>query len=131
MVKKLALDTNAAIGLLKGEAAVLTVLQRFDILCLPVTVCGELLFGALNAKLSILNRTRYLAFMDSCEIIYTDLLIAEKYAAIRLALKQAGRPIPENDVWIAAACIARQILIMTFDKHVRWIAGMDIITQEK
>lgn len=44
-------------------------------------------------------------------------IVAEKYAEIRENLKRKGKPIPENDIWIAAICSANNISLITNDKH--------------
>ncbi len=43
-MKAVAIDTNVAIDVLNGEKPVIERLQKFDIIYLPVTVSGELLF---------------------------------------------------------------------------------------
>jgi tRNA(fMet)-specific endonuclease VapC len=42
-------------------------------------------------------------------------LIAQEYAATRKKLKNKGKPIPENDIWIAATCIVNNIPLITND----------------
>ena len=49
-VKAVALDTNIAIAVLNGQKAVIEKLTAFEMIYLPVTVSGELLFGAKNSK---------------------------------------------------------------------------------
>jgi len=46
-------------------------------------------------------------------------------------LRDKGKPVPTNDLWIAA--IARQIdcPIFTCDKHFQYIKGVKIISGEK
>jgi hypothetical protein len=39
MVKQVALDTNTAIALLNGQKDVHKHLDKYDTICLPVTVC--------------------------------------------------------------------------------------------
>ncbi|QTA83530.1 PIN domain-containing protein [Desulfonema limicola] len=34
--------------------------------------------------------------------------ITEKYAVVRKKLRQTDRPLPENDIWIAAICLELQ-----------------------
>jgi tRNA(fMet)-specific endonuclease VapC len=127
MVKRVALDTNTAIGLLNNEKKVLDIIKKFDTICLPVIVCGELIFGARNSGLSEKNEKKYLAFIESCELLDINMIVAGTYADIRLKLKKEGRPIPENDIWIAATCIVNNTPIFTFDKHFRFISEVEIL----
>jgi tRNA(fMet)-specific endonuclease VapC len=128
MVKRIALDTNAAIALLNNQSGIFSLLGSYDIICLPVTVCGELIYGAKNSKLSAKNEKRYLAFIESCELLDINLVTAETYGSLRLELKKKGRPIPENDIWIAAVCVVNEIPLCTFDKHFQSIKRLKIIS---
>jgi len=84
---------------------------------LPTIVAGELLFGALNSGLQARNYTRYEAFIDGALLLCVDRDTARHYAQLRLALKRAGRPIPENDIWIAALCLQHGLVLVTSDGH--------------
>lgn len=117
MVKRIALDTNIAIDLLNGNSATLAAIKKYDVVFLPVTVCGELLFGAKNSGLSKKNEKRYKQFIETCEVLDNNLLVASVYAEIRLELKKKGKPIPENDIWIAATCRVNKIPLLTRDNH--------------
>ena len=128
MVKHIAIDTNIAIALLNNQTNVFSVLNKFDVIYIPITVCGELLFGARNSKLSVKNTKRYFDFIQSCELLDSNLIVAQNYASIRLNLKQKGKPIPENDIWIAAICVTNSIPLFTSDKHFSYIEELKVIT---
>jgi tRNA(fMet)-specific endonuclease VapC len=128
MVTRIALDTNAAIAILNNQPGIYTLLTKYDNICLPVTVCGELIFGAKNSKLSVKNEKRYHEFMSSCELLDINFLVAEIYASIRLNLKKKGNPIPENDIWIAATCLANDIPLCTFDKHFKSVKELVVLS---
>lgn len=116
-MEKIALDTNIAIAILNGNGQILNVIAQYDVLCLPITVCGELLFGAKNGKNAKQNLLKYKEFIQNCEVIDTNDIVADIYADIRLELKKQGTPIPENDIWIAALCIANSLPLATLDNH--------------
>ena len=42
---------------------------------------------------------------------------AEQYARLFVQLKQAGTPVPDNDLWIAALALQHQLTLITRDKH--------------
>jgi tRNA(fMet)-specific endonuclease VapC len=127
MVRRIALDTNIAIDLLNGNTATLTSIKKYDVVYLPVTVCGELLFGAKNSFLNKKNEKRYKQFIETCEILDNNLLVASTYAAIRLELKKKGRPIPENDIWIAATCKVNKIPLLTRDQHFSHVPKLRVL----
>ncbi len=128
MVKHIAIDTNIAIALLNNQTTIFSILNKFDIIYIPITVCGELLFGAKNSKLSAKNTKRYFEFIQSCELLDSNLIVAQNYASIRLNLKLKGKPIPENDIWIAAICVTNNIPLFTADKHFSYIEELKVIT---
>lgn len=43
--------------------------------------------------------------------------VAEKFAEIEVKLRQRGRPIPVNDVWVAALAVVRGAVLVTNDEH--------------
>ncbi len=123
---KVALDTNVAIAVLNGEETVVTRLRSHSGLCLPLPVVGELLFGALNSQRAEANLERVNRLLQSSQILNLGSDTASLYARTRLALKQKGRPIPENDVWIAASCLEQQLPLVTTDTHFTWVDGMTV-----
>ena len=120
----IALDTNTAVDVLNDKLAALHLLAQFEIICLPITVSGELLFGAKNSAQRLRNEPRYQAFISTCILLETNALVAETYAEIRLQLKKVGRLIPENDIWIAAACLSYDVPLFSHDQHFDYVAGL-------
>jgi predicted nucleic acid-binding protein len=55
--------------------------------------------------------------LDRCSVLGVSLESARHYAAIRLELKGAGRPIPPHDIWIAALSRQHAIPVMSRDSH--------------
>ena len=49
---------------------------------------------------------------------------AEVFGVVKNQLKQAGTPIPINDVWIAAHAIETGSWLVTFDRHFTLIPGV-------
>ena len=125
--KAVALDTNIAIAVLNGQKAIIEKLAAFEMIYLPVTVSGELLFGAKNSKNRTKNMEKFRAFIGRCVVLDINNLIAEEYSDIRLRLKQKGNPIPENDIWIAAICIANGLPLLTADRHFQNIDNLEVV----
>jgi tRNA(fMet)-specific endonuclease VapC len=121
---KVALDTNVAIPILNNQVDLLSWAQRFDEICLPLPVVGELYFGAANSRRPRENHVQVEALVARCRILEARFPVARTYAQIRLRLKQKGRPIPENDLWIAAICIEQGIPLASFDHHLQEVDGL-------
>jgi predicted nucleic acid-binding protein len=77
---ELALDTNAAIGLLNDAHGMAGWIRDADRLLLPVPVVGELRFGALNSSRPEENLTRVQALTDRCGVLASTSTTAEVYA---------------------------------------------------
>jgi len=123
----IALDTNIAIDILCGKEDVIRKYENYTVLYLPVTVCGELLFGAANSGNSKRNLVKYRGFISGCMVLNINTSIAERYAMIRKKLKDKGTPVPENDIWIAATCIVYEISLATNDKHFNNIESLQVV----
>jgi tRNA(fMet)-specific endonuclease VapC len=120
-----AIDTNIAIAYLKNELVLPSSIRVEDFI-LPVTVAGEMLFGAKNSGRPEANLLAYRSFIHDLQVLLLDGLAAEYYAEIRLSLKQKGRPIPENDMWIAAICRAHEVPLLTYDRHFAEVPGLQL-----
>jgi tRNA(fMet)-specific endonuclease VapC len=127
VMSSIALDTNIAIDVLNAKTTTIALLEAYTLIYLPITVCGELFFGAKNSTKKIQNEQKYQDFMAKYEILNIHYAIAEEYAEIRKQLKESGNPIPENDIWIAAICKANQIPLMTHHRHFSFVAGLTVI----
>ncbi len=101
-------------------------LRSVSLAYLPITVCGELLFGAKNSGRNAANELKYVRFINTCIVLNADFLFANQYAIIRKQLKNIGRPIPENDIWIAAICVINNLELATRDKHFQYVDGLQL-----
>ena len=126
-MSSIAIDTNIAIDILNGNKEILDRFEKYSSIYLPVTVCGELLYGAANSGNSKKNLTKFREFILSCTVLNINSAIAEQYAITRKKLKEKGSPIPENDIWIAATCMVYEISFVTNDKHFENIEGLQLI----
>jgi predicted nucleic acid-binding protein len=46
-----------------------------------------------------------------------NLEVAREYGRLRQRLQAKGRPLPENDIWIAATATYHQLVLVTRDRH--------------
>ncbi len=129
MVKnsQVALDTNIVIDILNNKTVTIELLKDYREVYLPITVCGELLFGAKNSARCKDNEQRFRQFIKSCFILNINELVADAYAETRKMLKNKGHPLPENDIWIAATCLVNDLSLATLDRHFRAIDGLKLI----
>lgn len=90
---------------------------------IPVIVLGEFRFGIAQSRRA--EYERWLADMAStCTVLDITAATAVHYAAIRSELKRARRPIPSNDVRIAALCREHRFTLLSSDRHFERIRGL-------
>lgn len=111
------LDTNALSDFFDGETAVVSVVREATAVHLPVIVLGEYRFGLQGSRLKREREPTLLAFAQACTVLPILESTTFAYATIRHGLKQAGRPIPENDVWIAALALEYRLPVVSNDTH--------------
>ncbi|MCK6533134.1 MAG: PIN domain-containing protein [Polyangiaceae bacterium] len=121
-------DTNAFIALLAGDARVAAILDAAGDVLVSAVVLGELTYGALNSRMADTNLARIRALRDECRFAAVDEAVVAAYGRVRLDLKQRGRPIPENDIWIAATAIASGAAVLTRDEHFQEIDGLALMS---
>ena len=121
-----ALDTNQAIRVLNDVAAVVAWLNSFSEVCLPVTVLGELRFGAMKPARPPANLSKIESLAARCRLRDIRGTTTERYARVRFDLLRKGRPIPENDVWIAATCLEHGVPLATDDGHFDAVEGLQL-----
>lgn len=124
MSGEIALDTSVAIRFLNGDTAITARVLALPEIILPTVVVGELLFGAENSTRPLQNLPRYLEFISACAVVPLGRETAVVYARSRLALKRKGRPIPMNDVWIAAQCLEHGWVLVTDDTDFNYVDGL-------
>lgn len=123
---RVGLDANVAIAVLNDAQGAGDWVRGFEQIYLPVPVVGELIFGALNSQRSQENSTRVQELVNRCTVLEAKASTAFVYAQIRLQLRRRGKPIPENDLWIAALCLEHNIPLATEDTHFSEINGLAV-----
>ncbi len=111
------LDTNVVIALFAGDPRVMNNLQAADDVFIPSIVMGELYYGARKSGRSTENLARIDEFAANNTIVSCDSETARQYGAVKERLHQIGRPIPENDVWIASLAVQHDLTLVSRDAH--------------
>ena len=111
------LDTNIVIALLEGDDTVLSNLDRAPEVFIPAVALGELFFGAAKSGRPDENTAMVERFAAGRAIVSCDLDVAREYGRLKQRLKERGRPLPENDIWIAAAAQHHGMVLVTRDRH--------------
>ena len=57
-------------------------------------------------------------------LVPVGLVTADRYSRIAQALRAKGRPIPTNDVWIAAHAMETGADLISADRHFEYVDGI-------
>jgi tRNA(fMet)-specific endonuclease VapC len=89
-------------------------------------VIGELYFGAQKSGRVKQNAIRIDDFADSTVVLDCSLEIAREYGLIKKELRDKRKPVPDNDIWIAATARQHNLTLVTRDAHFDVIDKLDI-----
>ncbi len=123
---KTAIDTSAYSAMHRGHAGVSTVIRESEGIILSSVVVGELLFGFRAGQRYQKNLHELQKFVESpyVSLVPVTWTTADRYSRIALALRKKGKPIPSNDIWIAAHAMETGADLLSFDDHFGWIDGL-------
>jgi tRNA(fMet)-specific endonuclease VapC len=122
-MKRILLDTNAYTHLLSGDEKVLSFLAESDVVYLSVFVLGELYAGFKGGNREHENTQLLKLFIQkpTVEILEATEETSRVFGQVKNNLKKAGKPLPVNDVWIAAHTLESGSKLITYDVHFREI----------
>jgi predicted nucleic acid-binding protein len=123
-VKKILIDTNIYSHAMKGHPETIGVLQQAQEIGICSISIGELLSGFKGGERK--NRQELEEFLDTPRVaLYRiDENTAEFYAEILNDLRKRGKPIPTNDIWIAAVALQHGFRLFSMDRHFDAVAGL-------
>jgi tRNA(fMet)-specific endonuclease VapC len=117
------LDTSAYSALWRGDQVVLEVVRRSKTIAMSAVVLGELHSGFRAGNRCTENTAQLAQFLSkpSVRVLPVTEETALRYAEVDVYLRKKGRPIPRNDVWIAAVALETGLQLLTLDVHFREI----------
>jgi len=132
-MRRIAIDTNIYAAFKNNDESVVEVFRNCDLIGVDMAVIAELFAGFSLGGREKKNRQELETFLNSprVEVHPHDLETAEYYALIVKKLKAKGRPIPTNDIWIAANAMKHGLLLYSFDGHFEEIDGLLLLADER
>jgi tRNA(fMet)-specific endonuclease VapC len=117
------LDTSALSAAADDHPPIIAILAGAAELALPVIVLGEYRYGIAQSR----NRIHYTSWLQNliadCIVLDINEETTHHYAAITLELRRIGKPIPTNDLWIAALGRQHRLAILSRDRHFDLVPG--------
>lgn len=118
-MRKIMLDTNVYVAFKRGDESVLDLIKTSEEIAFSAIVVGELMGGFLCGSRFEKNKRELDEFFSSPRV--TVIEVNEEtslfYAKIYQHLKSKGKPIPTNDLWIAACAMQHGYPLCSYDKH--------------
>lgn len=122
------LDTNIIIALFANDASVTNRLGKANEVFIPSIALGELHYGAQKSGRTLQNLERIAVLISKSTIIDCDAETAREYGKVKNRLRIKGRPLPENDVWIAALALQHRVILATRDAHFQQVEGLKTVS---
>ena len=128
-IKSVIIDTNAYAEFKKGNPDAIEIIRKSGNIIFSPVVIGELIAGFKIGTRENKNKKELNQFIDSKRVIciYIDNSTSEEYGNILKELRLKGKPIPTNDIWIAATAKQYDLPIFSYDKHFKLIDGIKLI----
>ena len=125
-MKRILIDTNAYAAFKGNDPVALEVVRSSEHIGINMVVLGELYSGFKSGSRENRNRKELAQFLDSprVETVMIDEETSEFYAKIYWDLKKKGRPIPSNDIWVAASAMQHGLALFTYDDHFKSVDGL-------
>ena len=120
------LDSNIIIDIFRGDKKTISRVKQIDGVYVPVIVIGELYYGANKSDQTPKRKLEVEQLEEMVTVLNITRSTARIYGEIKDKLRAKGRPIPENDIWIAAISLEHQLTLITKDKHFENVEGINI-----
>ena len=118
------LDTNALSAAADNDPAVTSILARAERVAIPMIVLGEYRYGIAQSRHRAAYEDWLAGLLNDCLTLDVNEPTTHHYAEITLELKRAGKPIPTNDLWIAALCRQHSLPLLSRDRHFDAVKGI-------
>lgn len=118
------LDTNALSAAADREPAALKIVAGAESLAVPVIVLGEYRLGIAQSRYRKDYEDWLREWITVVNVLDVDERTSHYYAMIGLELKGIGKPIPTNDLWIAALCRQHSLSLLSKDRHFDVVPGL-------
>lgn len=106
---------------MRGDFEIIELVAQAVRIVIPSIVLGELHSGFRRGNRTAENERQLQVFLLKPSVSVADVTAetAHYYAEIDVFLASKGRPIPRNDIWIAALALEHGCTLITLDAHFR------------
>jgi predicted nucleic acid-binding protein len=117
MAMKIAIDSNRYTDLCRNLPEAVEIIENANLVFVPLIVIAEQRAGFANGNQQEKNERILTKFLNKEEvsILYPDEQTTHFYASLYSYLRKKGKPIPTNDLWIAALVIQYNLTLYDRD----------------
>ena len=114
---------------MRGNADVSRQIRQCERVIMSAIVIGELLYGFRNGTRYSDNHAQLENFMVSPYVDFVPVTMAtsERFGLVAAQLRRSGRPVPQNDVWIAAHALETGASLLTCDAHFEQVDNLHLL----
>lgn len=123
---RIAVDSNRYSDFCAGDERAVEVIQSASVIFMPLIVIGELRAGFAHGTRREKNERVLSTFLsqDGVEVLVPNEQTTHFYAHTYAQLRKKGRPIPTNDIWIAALVLQHSLVLFHRDSDFDNVTGL-------
>src|ERR1700677_4535637 len=123
------LDTSAYSAFNRGDKRLRKWFNADNEIIMPNIVVGELRAGFAAGNRQKENEELLQRFLDSPNVSIVTITdkTTQIYADVYLKLRQKGKPIGTNDMWIAAISVELDVSLLTTDTDFAYVPGLGLV----
>lgn len=118
------LDTNALSAYAHADPDILEPVREAKAVSIPTIVLGEYRLGIQQSRHRLHYENWLAELVLKATVLPVDAETTRCYASVGSELKKQGKPIPTNDMWIAALCRQHRLPLLSKDHHFDAVAGL-------
>ena len=118
------LDTHALSAFADEVPSAVKEVSSAGRIAIPVVVVGEYRYGIAHSLRGHDYEKWLRPFLETCQVLEITALTIPWYVGVRSELRRLGKPIPANDVWIAALCRQHDLPLLSRDAHFDRVKGL-------
>ena len=132
MSRRFLLDTNVVIDHIGGFRCIPEAASKSEAMLLSQIAIGEFKAGLDNTRKGRRDQESFEAFLRLSNVVEITLTPAttDLYAKVFRSLREAGRPIPGNDIWLAAQALEHGAVLVSRDSHFEAVANLQTLILE-
>lgn len=119
-------DANVIIDVFRGKMSTIEKVKDINLVYIPAIVLGELYYDANKSNQTDKRKIEIEELEKNVTVLNVSQTTAHIYGEIKNILRGLGKPIPENDIWIAAIAKEYDLILITRDKHFNHIKSIRI-----